>query len=190
MTEKNRERIRAFDDPHTDLKQKELPNILLARARKTKNPRKAALLVQHALAIRLETVMPVRLQNLLTLRVAQHFDFSRAGRRGIVHLILTAEEVKNGEPYEVELAGDTAKLLKLYIEKYLPVLTKGPIDWLFPGANGRAQAPVDAQRQDQGNQPARAGRSPAYARPPSSGGQAVPRRRAGRLRHAERSPGA
>ena len=136
MTAKNRERIRAFDDPHTDLKQKELPNILLARARKMKNPRKAALCVQTALAIRLETVVPMRLQNLLTLRIADHFGFSRAGRRGTVHLILPAEEVKNGEPYECELAGDTVKLLKLYIEKYLPVLTKGPVDWLFPGAKG------------------------------------------------------
>ena len=139
LTQKNREILRQFDDPPNMWKLLDLPEILAAKAKKQRNARKAALMIQTALAIEIEISAPIRLKNLTKLRLDHHFDYSRAGRHGIVHLVIPEVEVKNREPLEFELPKSVIKLLEHYRRFALPQLSSDSTTWLFPGAKGGAK---------------------------------------------------
>ena len=132
MTEKNLERLRQFDDLRKQAALINLPEWLVAKARKVTNPKKAALLVQSALAIEIELMAPIRLANLMSLDIQRHFTFGQ-GRR-TAHLFIPASEVKNEKDLTFELPARTVRLLNLYLSTYRPVLvTKPGESWLFPG---------------------------------------------------------
>ena len=136
LTAKNRERLRQFDDLEKQAALLDLPRRLVARARKHDLTKKAALNVQTALAIELELKAPIRLKNLVSLRVGEHILFSRSERKGVIHLVIPPEEVKGGRtPIELELRGEVVRLLNEYLATYRPLL--GPDDgYLFPGERG------------------------------------------------------
>jgi integrase len=113
-----------------------LPETLVAAAAKRRNPVRAALLVQTAVAIEVLLNTPIRLRNLCGLRFDRHFDQCRPGRKGVVHLIMPAEEVKNNEPLEFELPASVTHLLTLYRKRHLPCLVDGAPIFVFPGRNG------------------------------------------------------
>ena len=48
---------------------------------------------------------PIRLGNLARLRIDQHFHWSRAGHKGVCHLVISAEEASGPDPPEVDLSG-------------------------------------------------------------------------------------
>ncbi len=147
LTARNRERLRQFDDPLNQFRLLELPSTLVTEARKQRNSRRAALLVQTAFAVELLLMAPIRLGNLLSLRLDTHFDYSRSGRKGIVHLVIPAHEVKNRQLLEFELPGSTVELLDLYGNNYLPILSDGTPNWLFPGQKGGAKHAVTLSGQ-------------------------------------------
>jgi integrase len=136
LTSKNREILRQFDDPMNVLKLLTLPELLAAQAKKQRNVKKAALSMQLALAIDIELHAPIRLKNLINLRLDRHFDTSRAGGKGVVHLVISEVEVKNNEPLEFILPTSAVKLLGSYDKHYLPHIARGEHTWLFPGQNG------------------------------------------------------
>ena len=142
LTSKNREILRQFDDPMNVLKLLTLPELLVARAKQQRNSRKAALSMQLALAIDIELHAPIRLKNLINLRLDRHFDHSRASRRGVVHLVIPEVEVKNNEPLEFVLPSTVVRLLESYRKTYLPQITQGELTWLFPGQNDGAKHKV------------------------------------------------
>jgi integrase len=157
MTEKNMEIVRQFDDEFNVTTLVQLPDVLLKRMaaaaerirkkNKKPNPIKEALVVQTALMIQLELTTMLRLENLCNLRFEKHFDFSRAGKRGVVHLVIPGEEVKNGAPLEFELSRRTVRLLDLYRRTYLPRLAPGGTPYLFPGEKGGAKHPSTVEVQ-------------------------------------------
>lgn len=135
MTQRNLERLRQFDDIRKQAALINLPERLVELAKKKANRKKAALLVQTALAIEIELMAPIRLANLLSLNLQRHFSFNMGGRRGLVYLDIPAAEVKNDEDLNFELPAGTARLLALYRTQYRPVLVSGTDEgWLFPGA--------------------------------------------------------
>jgi integrase len=137
MTEKNRQRLRQFDDSRNVASLIHLPARLLKKARRLDRTRRNdSLPVQIALAIEILIFAPIRLGNLARLRIDQHFHWSRAGRKGICHLVIPAEEVKNGVPLEFPLPRDLLALLQTYLDDYRPRLTSADDPWLFPGRAG------------------------------------------------------
>lgn len=92
--------------------------------------------MQIAVAIELLLIAPLRIGNLARLDLEEHFSWSQGGRRGVVHLIIPAAQVKNHQPLEFELLPDTARLLRVYLEEFRPRLVEAPSAWLFPGRGG------------------------------------------------------
>jgi integrase len=138
MTDKNRERLRPFDDPRHVLKLLHFPQDELRRVRaRDQGTRREALRVQIALAVEILLIAPIRRENLAAIHIDRHLSWTRGGRRGTVHLVIPGEETKNGEPLEFELSAETARLLTAYLEDYRPRLTGDEAGWLFPGKGVR-----------------------------------------------------
>jgi len=80
MTDKNRERLRQFDDPRNVDALLSLPAKLLRQAQRCDAGGKRELTaIICALAIELLIAAPVRIQNLVTLEVDRHIVQSRRG---------------------------------------------------------------------------------------------------------------
>jgi integrase len=134
MTEKNKLRMRQFDDPNVVRRLLELPRDLRRQAAKIEAPCKKALKIQTALLVELLLMMPVRLTNLSHLEVGKHVVRIR---KGVVRIVIPADEVKNGQPYDAILLQEPSALVEEYIDKYLPVLQREKAStWLFPGYKG------------------------------------------------------
>jgi integrase len=133
MTERNRERLRQIDATrlHSLLN---LPEQIRRDVCKAATPGHAeALALQTAVAVELLLHAPVRIRNLVALRVGEHL--LPEGTRGMT-LVLRAEETKNRMPIEVPLGPETTALVNLYLEKYRPLLSDGGSNHLFPGRIG------------------------------------------------------
>src|SRR5882724_1686487 len=131
MTDRNLERLRPLLDPHVQMKLFLLPQLLLAQARKKKNPKRAAVAAQTAVAIEILLVAPVRLFDLRRLTLDVHILFDRPGRQGDAKLVIRAS--KNDQRVAFDLKGETLALLREYVNKFLPALSDGAVDVLFPG---------------------------------------------------------
>jgi integrase len=138
LTDKNRDLLRQFDDERNLASLLLLPERVVAEVRRHKQPSRAdALLVQLALAIEIELMVPIRIGNLVHLDLDRHILRTRANGRGVVHLVIPGDEVKNGVDIEVVLPDPTVELLELYVGTYRPLLLTAPSTSLFPGRGGR-----------------------------------------------------
>jgi integrase len=122
-----------------------LPQLLLARARKVENPKKAAILVQTAIAIEILLVAPIRLHDLIRLELDVHILFARPGRQGDAKLVLKAS--KNDQRIAFDLKAETLALLRQYVTTYLPALSRGAVAALFPGEAGPYKSDVSLREQ-------------------------------------------
>jgi integrase len=148
MTERNRKRLRVFDDPVNVERLVNLPEIMMRSAIRLPDPGyNDAVRAQTALAIAIELAAPLRAKNLAGLRLDQHLVRSRPGRDAVVHLVIPAGEIKNKKPLEFELAPDVARLLDLYWNNFRPLLVTDGSSYLFPARQGGAKTP--AQLADQ-----------------------------------------
>jgi integrase len=151
LTAKNMERLRQFRDPRNTKALLDLPALLQSEAlRRGQLDEKAAVLMQSAVAVELLLMCMLRRRNLVNLDEARHLKWSRAGRRGICHIAVEPAEVKNRERLEFELPPRSAALLRLYLDRYQPLLGTTPTSLLFPGRYGKAKnaAGLSAQVAD------------------------------------------
>jgi integrase len=138
LTDKNRDLLRQFDDERNLAALLLLPERLVVEVRRHKSPSRAdALLVQLALAIELELMVPLRIGNLVRLDLDRHLLRTRASGRSVVHLVIPGAEVKNGVDIEAALPAPTLALLDLYLGTYRPLLLVVPTSSLFPGKGGK-----------------------------------------------------
>jgi integrase len=134
MTDKNRVRLRQFDDPENVNLLLALPAKLLARATRGGNPTlKSARDVQAALALELLLMIPMRLKNLSEIEIDRHVIRSY---RGVVQLAIPGDEVKNGTDIDAILPPGAVRLMDRYIRDYRPLLLDGTSPYLFPGKPG------------------------------------------------------
>lgn len=138
MTAKNRDRLRPFHDEAQLAALFQLPQQLLAEAEAAPLSHRAALTVQRAVAIEILVVTAIRFDNLRQLDLERNFVRHRPG--GPLHLVLPAEVVKNKVPLEFPLPAETAELLRLYRQRYRPLLMTQPSSWLFPGESGQPKS--------------------------------------------------
>ena len=121
LTLKNRDRLRQFDDPKNVYLLLDFPTREVERALAADQGRRLdAVRVQVALAVALLLMMPVRASNLVGLHLDRHIQRTRAGNKGIVHIVIPGHEVKNGRDLEYELPGETVRLLDLYLRVFRP----------------------------------------------------------------------
>ena len=112
MTEKNRERLRPFDDDQNVFRYLNFPRDQLRDLRRQdRGDRRDACKVQIALAVELLIVTLLRIGNIARINLDRNLSWTRGARRGLVHLVIPAEETKTGEPLEFELPGETAEFL-------------------------------------------------------------------------------
>jgi hypothetical protein len=144
LTEKNRNALRQFDDPRNQAALLLLPDRLACEAaRQPRDAIRAAILCQIALAMEILLMAPMRMGNLIRLRVDQHV--ARYGET--IHLVLPGTETKNGEETVYPLSGDSAGLLDLYLRRYRPRLCDETCPWLFPTTGGTLKAQATLSQQ-------------------------------------------
>jgi integrase len=146
ITEKNRRRIVLFRDAKHVRDLLVFPYKLLKRAEgPSLSAKKAAALVRTAVAIELEIMCPVRLQNLSEIDVDTDLVRSRSGKGASVNLFIPGKRTKNGEDIELELPKQSVGLIDLYLAKYRNELIlpehrgTGP-RYLFPRPDGIAMS--------------------------------------------------
>ena len=134
MTARNREALRAFDDPAAVETLLRLPQRILREVRATgRAGYREAKMIQTALAIELLLNAPVRIQNLASIDLNRHLlEVGGRGNRA-VHLRFPAPEVKNANDLEFPLMQEAVELLESYLADWRPLLIAGPSSLLFPG---------------------------------------------------------
>ena len=133
MTDKNRDRLRPFDDPKNALMLLRLPHRTVEQIlREDRGLERDALAVQLALAIEILIMAPVRLKNLAGLNIDRHIQRTRTAD-GAVHIVIPGDEVKNGEPLDHPLPEETVKILDLYLDHFRLRSCSATNPWLFPG---------------------------------------------------------
>ena len=116
MTEKNRAALRRLEDRATVNRLVGLPSDLVADARRGRRaPRRRAVRVQVALAVGLLLVAPMRIGNLVGLRLDRHVLRTGSGPGRRVLLVVPADEVKNGLDLTYPLPEETVGLLDRYL---------------------------------------------------------------------------
>jgi integrase len=135
MTLRNQARLRPLQNDAVLDRVLALPETLCRevtqRTRKLGGPNVAlARQWQTALLINLLLVMPMRIANLVGLRLGTHL---LRAPQGETFLVLPGEEIKTGQPMDCVLPSKTVLMLERYLERYRPLLGEGGSDWLFPG---------------------------------------------------------
>ena len=138
LREKNRQRLLQLEDSDNLAKLLHLPTVLVAKADRLfeTKPRKAALLIQAALAIEILLNAPMRIGNLASLSLDRHLKPIKVRREYRTHIHIPDHEVKNDVALDYELGKDATILLNYYLAKARPVLLKEPSDFLFPAMDG------------------------------------------------------
>jgi integrase len=132
LTETNSTRLRPFNEQENVAALLTLPQELMRQARRHRNARRGAVRAQMATAIEILLMAPIRKRNLVSLDIER--NLVRSGQNGALHIVISAEEVKNREPLEHPLPPESADLIETYIEKFRPHLTSTRNDTsLFPG---------------------------------------------------------
>lgn len=140
MTDKNRARLRQFDNPQAVAQLISLPQRVFAQL-----PASGRLSVQDCLRAQsalivgiLALVVPLRIKNVAALRLGVHIVGHRQGAplASGCCIVLPAVEVKNEVDLEFPVATIVAKLLDLYLSRCLPVLGKTSRGFLFPNTSG------------------------------------------------------
>lgn len=148
LVEKNRIRLRQFDNPANVVALVTLPRRVMDDvARRDAGDRRVALRAMLALAVELLTVAPMRAANLAGLRLDRHLVRTRAGAARTLHLVIPAGETKTGAPYELQLPAGTERLLAAYLARYrCRISPDAASPWLFPNAAGERRSTVSFTR--------------------------------------------
>ena len=112
-----------------------LPATLMAQARadRAHAPVKAAVTAQIAVAIAILAVAPIRLGNLIRIRLDDNL-IKPGGPRSPAMLVFPDYDVKNRVQLEFPLDVELTRLIDEYIHEFRSSLLRGTNDlWLFPG---------------------------------------------------------
>jgi integrase len=136
LTQKNRDRLRPFDDAATITRLVRLPFEMRRTVESGRlTPVRAAQQAERAVAIAILLNAPIRIKNLRQIEIGKHL------RRHGQSLMLTfiESEVKNAVPLRFEFDGDVARLIQWYIDEHRPLLAGArSAAFLFPGNDGGA----------------------------------------------------
>ena len=144
MKDKNRLRLRQFDDPDAVDRLVTMPERLMDRIRRIRTPSiDDALEAQLAIAVELLLMVPMRPGNLRGLVIGGNLLPSR---KGIWRVAFLGDETKTDAPLDAILPAETSRLLDEYRKTYRPLLMHGESDWLFPGRDASKPKSEDMLR--------------------------------------------
>jgi integrase len=112
-----------------------LPGKMMEKARKLRDqaPVKAAVTAQLATAIAIFTFAPIRLGNLISIKLEENL-IRPGGPNSPYWLVFPDYDVKNRVTLQFKLVPELSELIDEYINDYRPALLRGSKDlWLFPG---------------------------------------------------------
>jgi integrase len=140
MTDKNRARLRQFDDETAVQRLIGLPARVFDNLPSVgRLSPSQAVRAQSALAVAILILgAPVRIKNLASLQMGVHIMSIRVDVR---HLVLPAVEVKNTRDLEFVLSAMICKYIDIYNARCLPVLVRGGSTYLFPNTTGGTKTP-------------------------------------------------
>jgi integrase len=156
MTDKNRARLRQFDNQTAVHRLIGLPGLVFDNLPPQGRLSPAqALRAQSALAVAILILgAPLRIKNLASLQLGVHVLETRpmglGGNAGFVagkgvsttrHIVLPALEVKNTKDLEFTLPSGLCKYLDVYVTRCLPILLRGSSSYLFPNTTGGSKTP-------------------------------------------------
>jgi integrase len=140
LSKKNKQVLVRLDDPGVLDALLALPEKLMARALSDRCPGKRRLpLAQLAVMLEFLFHIPLRISDLAKLRFGENITWP-AGPKGPACLALTLE--KTGTPFQAELDGELAAMLKHYREKLVPKFTGTRHDDLFISIDGHRKLPA------------------------------------------------
>jgi integrase len=145
LTQKNLTIIRAVMTTDIWSKVCALPRRLMDDAHRMLNwaPKKALSLATLALQIAILTRAPIRVGNLLSIRLDH--NLKRTPGTDTYQLHFPNYDVKNRNELNFPLSGSTADLIDEFIQTFRPRLGgKHMGDWLFPGEDGKRRSPAHA----------------------------------------------
>lgn len=147
--QKNRERLAPLRDERTLATLLLMPGKLIKElAKKKVLNRKDALLFQKALALLILTVCPLRISNVVCIDLNRHIIWSELGMKGTATFNFSAGEVKNEQSLSFPLPDHVAKAIRLYIERFRPLLTTSNDGFLFPSTKlGSPKRPDTLSKQ-------------------------------------------
>jgi integrase len=146
MTQRNRARLRQFDDPENLRRLLDLPEAILRELRRSGLlSYSGALRLQSGLAIGILLAAPIKARNLAGLHLARHVIRTRPG--GVRHIVIPAEEVKNRTALAFEVSDVLGELMDAYLARGRPVLGGDPNGYLFPAPKGGAKTPASVAAQ-------------------------------------------
>lgn len=137
LSQKNRDRLRQFDDPVIRAKLLHLPERLMRQAEGPGlRPCEAARLARVAAAIELLLHIPLRNGNLSELRLGVNLRYGDARQERISHLVFTPDQMKNRYLGEWAIGPELSAFLHRYIRVFRPILATAGGDCLFPAGFG------------------------------------------------------
>lgn len=156
MTDKNRTRLRQFDNQSAVHRLISLPGLVFDNLPPQGRLSPAqALRAQSALAVAILILgAPLRIKNLASLQLGVHVLETRpmglssnlsvvVGKAATTthHIVLPALEVKNHKDLEFTLPSGLCKYLDVYVSRCLPILVRGGSRHLFPNTTGGSKTP-------------------------------------------------
>ena len=134
LTEKNRTLLRSLDDPAIRAGLLALPERLAKGAERAPAAR-GAVAMQIAVAIAILQNAPLRMANLVALRLDRHL-VRPGGPRSLLLIDIPPREVKNGEALVYELPRNVTALVDRYTRRFRPAIAAGGNPYLFPSGSG------------------------------------------------------
>jgi integrase len=144
MTERNRERLRALDDPARLHALVSLPVRLWEEVRRGGKPSiMLARLLRGAVAIEILLMTPIRLKNLRSLELGRNV---LVDSRGTMTVALPPGETKNRQPFEGPLPSSSSRMIVAYLQSFQPLLCGKRSACLFPSTAGDGPMSEDGLR--------------------------------------------
>jgi integrase len=143
LTEKNLAFLREVLTPGVWGRVVKLPFAMMEEARHQRHaPIRAAVVAQKAVAIAIETVAPVRLANLTSIRLGANLT-KPGGPNSNYWLHFTPEDTKNNVRLQFVFKEYLTELIDEYLQDFWPALLRGrKEDYLFPGLREGAKGKI------------------------------------------------
>ena len=143
MTDKNRARLRQFDNIANVLALANLAPRVFQEVKKADDGlRRNAVRVMLAMAVELLLVAPMRIDNLAGLDLDRHLAQVQVGRSTATHIAIPAAETKNSRPFELELSAMTLRLMSIYRQTYRARLAPSGSSLLFPNEMAQRRSTI------------------------------------------------
>jgi integrase-like protein len=138
MTEKNRQRLAAFDDPKGLQRLLKLPIIEMPNLARQPVTRRLAAQASYLAALAILIAAPMRIKNLAQLDLDHHLRWMHAKREPpALEILVPAHEVKNRQALHFRITGPFAAVVYTYHQHFWPRLAAPGVTALFPSLDGR-----------------------------------------------------